>query len=114
MPTKKPTKRAAHGKSLTPFDVKQAELDAARKLRRMNQTIAAEAKSAERWMKRADIVLGRVMSAYHERTGLIAVDGATYAGLLDRVEVLTNDVDRLNGELEVKADQLRERAAAEV
>jgi hypothetical protein len=84
---------------MTAFDAKQAELDAARRLRKINQAIAGEMKAAQRWLTRADATLSLVMAAHNERTGLILVDGATYAALCDRVQSLSDRSSELEAQL---------------
>lgn len=96
MPMKKPTTRRAAAKPLSAFDAKQAELDTARKLRKINQAIAGEMKSAQRWLTRANATLSLVMAQHNERTGMILVDGATYAGLCDQLETAVSEVNRLS------------------
>jgi hypothetical protein len=112
MPIKKPTKRRAPAKPMTAFDAKQAELDAARRLRKINQAIAGEMKAAQRWLTRADATLSLVMAAHNERTGMILVDGATYAGLCDRVQTLQDENNVLRVLRAQDRDEARETAAA--
>lgn len=112
MPKKQPTTRRAAAKPLSAFDAKQAELDAARKLRKINQAIAGEVKSAQRWLTRANATLSLVMAQHNERTGMILVDGATYAELCDRIQTLTDRTVELEAQLAAGRTQTPEASAA--
>ncbi len=109
MPVKRKTKRAAAPKSPTPLEARQAELAQVRKLKAINRAIVAEGKAVGRLLERGNVILGRVLADYLERAGMIAIDGAAYARLLDSKTEMGHQLDALleeNAELKGRESAL--------
>lgn len=106
MAKKKSTKRKVGCSVPAPIASAQRVLDDVRKLKKINRAIVAEGKAVGRLLERGNVVLGRVLADYLERSGQIAIDGAQYARLVDRVAELQDHNTKLVQDLEAADRQL--------
>src|SRR5436190_10189957 len=114
MAKKTPTKRPRATKAPSELETRQAELDRVRKLKKINRGIVAEGKAVGRLLERGNVVLGRVLADYLERAGMVALDGAAHARILDSRTDLGHRLDLANDEITLLRELLNEHASPRV
>ena len=82
MPTPKRTKRAAAPKGSKELNARQEALDNARKLRKIEQSIAVETRRVARLLRASNDRLASVLHGYLEQTGRTVINAARWDAMV--------------------------------